>query len=84
MAFYEVIYETPGVDEVRAGKKWHQLPNLWGEGRADLNTRNCWLHCCKSSPTTGLAERARKGWKISEEFFLVLRISESLLQESIF
>lgn len=30
MSFYEVIYETPGVDEVSAGKKWHHLPTLWG------------------------------------------------------
>lgn len=33
MSFYEVIYETPGVDEVSAGKKGHQLPNLGDEGR---------------------------------------------------
>lgn len=30
MSFYEVIYETPGVDGVSAGEKWHRLPNLWG------------------------------------------------------
>lgn len=33
MQFYEVSYETPGVNDVRAGKKWHQLPNPWGDGR---------------------------------------------------
>lgn len=64
MSFYEVIYETPGVDEVRAGEKWHQFPNLGrGEGREDLNVGNYWLHCCKLSPQNllggELLERAR-------------------------
>lgn len=41
MSFYEVIYETPGVDQVSAGKKWHQLPNLgrgWGGSEGNERT----------------------------------------------
>lgn len=42
MSFYEVIYETPGVDEVSAGEKWCQLPNPWGLRESeDLNFGNC-------------------------------------------
>lgn len=42
MSFYEVIYETPVVDEVSAGKKRHQLPNLRGFRETEvLNADNC-------------------------------------------
>ena len=37
MSFYEVIYETPGVGEVRAGERWHQFPNL-GVGVREKST----------------------------------------------
>jgi hypothetical protein len=50
MSFYEVIYETPGVDEVRAGKKSMYFQTCGDQRREDLNFDGCLLHCWKLGP----------------------------------
>lgn len=32
-----MIYETPGVEKVRARERSHQLSSLWGQGEGDLS-----------------------------------------------